>query len=507
MLGRGASRAGEMAIRASLGASRPQLAAQLVAEAALLALLGGVASVPVARAVLDITVAAFPETLAYGLNVEWSALALFATASASLATLMIFGTVPALEAMRANPGAVMKGQSSQSVGGRAAPFRNFLAMIQIAFAMALLVLAGLFTQSLFNIARVELGVGVDSLVTFTVAPRLSGYTQQQTSDFFDRIEAELAAQPGVLGVAASRVLLFDDRQWTGRVGTLDGREVQAGGIISLNAVSPGFFRTVSIPLLGGRDLAHSDIETSPRVAVANESFLRRFNLGVDAVGKSFTFGDPNRPVTIVGIVADARYSNIKNEIPPQVFLSRHQFTNLDAVSFYVRGAVTEGALLDSVPRAVAAVDRTLPVRRLMTMRAHVDDNVYLDRLVTLLSAAFAVLATLLAAIGLYGVLAYNVSQRTRELGLRLALGATPTALRAMVLRNVVRIALVGLPIGLAVALAAGRAAEALLYGLSGYDPIVVGTATVVLVAVVLAAGFFPARRAARVAPMDALRHE
>lgn len=272
----------------------------------------------------------------------------------------------------------------------------------------------------------------------------------------------------------------------------------------MNAVSQGFFRTLSIPLLHGRDFASSDTAESTPVAIVNQTFARGFGLAADAVGKRIRVGR-NSAFEIVGVTADTMQTNVKDGIAPQFFLPRHQFTNLDAASFYVRGTIDEAALLALIPRAVATVDPNVAVARLATLRAHVADNLYLDRLVTLLATAFAVPATLLAAIGLYGVLAYNVRQRTRELGLRLALGATGSGLRTIVMRQVAAVALVGIPLGLVGALLVGRAAAALLFGLSPQDPSVFIAAFAVLLTVVFAAGFFPARSAARVAPLEALR--
>ena len=503
LLLRGAARAGEMAIRASLGASPLRLVSQLVVEVSLLAAAGGLASLPVAYGVFAALTSLLPASLAGGFAVELGPATALVAGAAALVTLVAFGIVPALHAASTDAGTVMKGQALRSVSTRgAARLRNVLATVQIAFSAMLLVLAGLFAKSLGNVQSVDLGLDTDALVTFTVSPRRSGYSVAQATQIFDRIEQELAAQPGVTSVASSRILLLDGRRWSAGPLTIDGIEREPITDAILNAVSPGFFRTLSIPLLRGRDFAVSD---STLVAIVNETFVRRFGLGADALGKRIRVG----PISaeIVGVAADTGQTNVKDEIAPQFFLSRHQFTNLDAASFYVRGTIDDAALLELAPRAVAAVDPNLAVGRLATLRALVDDNVYLDRLVTLLAAAFALLATLLAAIGLYGVISYNVRQRTREIGLRLALGAEPARLRTLVLRQVAAMAVLGLPIGLVGAVLVGRAAQALLFGLTAYDPTVLVGAVAVLVAVVLTAGVVPARRAARVSPMEALRHD
>jgi predicted permease len=500
LLARGASRAGEMAVRASIGASRGLLVRQLLTEAGLLAVIGGVLSVPVAVGTLRVFLSVAPEQAANFVDARLSPEAMIFAAGATLLTVLLFGLVPALQATRADTALIIKSQAPQSVGGTGlARFRGVLATAQITFAMVLLVLAGLFARSLMNIARVDLGMDVDSLVTFRVSPRLNGYEPERVMSLYDRIEGVLAAQPGVTAVASSAVPLISNSNRRSGV-TVDGFEggPNADTNVSLNWVSPSFFRTLSIPLLSGRGLAETDTLNSPRVAVVNESFVRKFNLGDDALGTHFSLPGPDSgdEITIVGVVADAKYSTVKDEIPPQFFAPRRQNDNLGSLSFYVHGAVDPSALLRMVPRAVSGVDSNLPVSGLRTMRTEVRNNVFLDGL-----------ATLLAAIGLYGVLAYNVTQRTREMGLRLALGATPGRLRSSVLGQVGRMGLIGGLIGVVAAIGLGRAAAALLYGLRGYEPAVLAFSVIVLAAVVFAAGFWPARRASRVAPMEALRYE
>jgi predicted permease len=387
-----------------------------------------------------------------------------------------------------------------------------LVTAQIALSTVLLVLAGLFAQSLQNIWRVKLGMQLDSIISFTVAPRSNGYSPERTRALFDRIEEELAAQPGVTSVTSASIPLLTGAS-TGNSITIDGFE--PGGAINTtmrrNEVSPSFFKTLSIPLVMGRGFTDADALNAPKVAVVNESFLRTFKLGENAIGKHFS-GFPYDNVTkidveIVGVVADAAYSSVKGEVPAQYYQPRRQSERPNALAFYVRSANDPASLMRAIPRVVSEIDRNLPVNNLITMRRQVRDNTYTDILVATLSAAFAGLATFLAAVGLYGVLAYNVAQRTREFGLRSALGAHPGRLRAMVMRQVGLMALVGGITGLAAAVILGRMAEALLFGLSGHDAWVLTGAAILLSTVVLLAGYVPARRASAIAPMEALRHE
>jgi predicted permease len=277
-----------------------------------------------------------------------------------------------------------------------------------------------------------------------------------------------------------------------------------------NEVGPGYFRTLGIPLMSGREFTPADILEAPKVAIVNEAFLKKFNLGRDAVGKRMTQGSGNGAkldTEIVGVAQNAKYSRVKDEVPPLFFLPYRQDPRIGSISFYIHTGVDPERFLQSVPPVMTHIDPDLPVEELRTMPQQVRQNVGQDRLVSTLSAAFAVLATLLAAVGLYGVLAYTVSQRTREFGLRMALGADPQRVRRMVLGQVGRMTIIGGVIGLGLAIGAGAAASSLLFKMQGYDPLVLVTSAVVLTIVALGAGLIPAIRASRIDPMLALRYE
>jgi predicted permease len=512
MLARGAGRAGELAVRSSIGASRFQLVRDLLLESGVLALLGGLASIPITIATLRTVVALLPADAAgtpgsttVGLS---SGAAAFA-AALSLATVVLFGLLPALQVSAVQPGAAMKGRAGHGVGGRGViRFGRWLATIQIVFAMMLLAVAGLFAESLANLARADLGMNIDSLVTFSLSPRRNGYSDSQATQLFDRLERELAAEPGVTDVASSMVPLIT-RSYQGSSVKIGGHDPgpNADSHAARNLVSPDFFRTLAIPVLAGRAFTDADSERATPVAVVNESFTRKFRLEAGAIGKRVSLDDRPSDIEIVGVIADAKYGTVRDDVPPQIILPRRQDQKLTALSFYVRAATSADDLMRTVKRVVAAADPNLPVTGLMTMDKVVEANLFLDRLIALLAGGFAALATLLAATGLYGVLAYGVGQRTREIGLRLALGATTARLRVMVLKQLAVMAGIGIPIGLALAVLFGRGAEALLFGLKGYDPLVLAGAVIVLVIVVLLAAYLPARRAAGIAPMEALRSE
>jgi len=511
LLARGAARAGEMAVRLSIGAGRGQLVRQLLGESCLLALLGGVGGIVVAQWTLNLMAALLPAEATDTVTLKIDPIVMLFAAALAIGTGVLFGLFPALHSTRPDLVSALKGQSGQPSGARtAARFRTSLATAQIALSMALLVSAGLFTRSLFNVSRVDLGLKADNVLMFRISPELNGYTYDQSRQLFERLEDELAALPGVTGVANSRVALLAGSNWGNSVsveGFKAGPDTDTDS--RFNSLGPGYFGTLGIPLVAGRDFTRADAAGAPKVAIVNEAFAKKFNLGRNAVGKRMGDTGGNGPLTmeIVGMVQNAKYSDVKAEVPPVFFRAYRQDEQIGSINFYVRTSLVPDSFLSNIPKLVARLDPNLPVERLQTLPQQIRENVFLDRFISVLSAAFACLATLLAAVGLYGVLAYTVSQRTREIGLRMALGATPARVRAMVMRQVGMMTAIGGTIGLAAAIGLGRLAQSLLFELKGSDPIVLGGAAVSLTIVALAAGFIPAHRASQVDPMSALRYE
>ncbi|TAJ95280.1 MAG: ABC transporter permease [Gammaproteobacteria bacterium] len=513
LLARGAARSGEMAIRASIGASRWRLLTQLLTESVVLAAAGGLSSLPVASATLRSIAALVPDDIARQFAVELSPPVLLFAAAITLATVLLFGLAPALSAGRANPGGVIKEQSAQSPGGRGLTrLRDGLVVVQIALSLVLLALSGLFTKSMVNVAHIDYGMDVDSLVAFNVAPLLAGYSGERLDTFLKRTREELAAQPGIASVAyVAFPMLYG--MASGADVTVAGKEGTAGDNITQTnpMASPGFFRTVSIPLRAGRDFTDADSIPEPAVVIVNESFVRKFDLGAGAVGAVLRLDGPfmpQGPVEIIGVVADAKYADIKDAARPQVFTPRPPFdAQFPGLFFYVRGSIDADSLAAMIPEAIERIDPNVPVSAVTTLRRHIDTYTAQDGFLSLLSATFAGLATVLAAIGLYAVLAFNVVSRKREFGLRLALGAKPAALRKLVLIQVARLTAIGGAIGLVAALALGRVAQSLLFGLTAYDPIVLTMAVLALVVFMLGGSWLPARKAAAVMPMEALRYE
>ncbi len=512
LLARAASRAAEMAVRLSIGASRWQLVTQLLAESCLLAILGGAAGLLVARWTLAAIAALLPADASSSLSFEIDRTAMFFAAALSIVTGVLFGLFPALHSTRPDLVSTLKGNTGQPSGARSASrFRASLATSQIALSMALLVSAGLFTKSLLNASRVDLGLKTEKLVLFSVAPALSGYKVEQSRALFERIEDDIAALPGVTSVAAAMVALIAGNSWGNDV-RVQGFEAGPDTDVNsrFNAVGPGFLRTIGTPLVSGREFTRADGAGAPKVAIVNETFARKFKLGRDAVGKRMKrAGTPGTELDmeIVGLARDSKYNEVKREPQPVYMVPYRQDENVGFLNFYVRTTLSEQQLMATIPELVRRIDPKLPVEDLKTMDMQVRDNLFMDRLISMLSAAFAALATLLAAVGLYGVLAYTVSQRTKEFGLRMALGADAARVRGLVLGQVGRMTIVGGIIGLVAALALGRFARSLLFELEGHDPAVLAVAAATLTLVATAAGFIPAYRASRLDPMRALRYE
>jgi predicted permease len=510
MLVRGSARAGEIAVRASLGASRGRILELLIVEVSLLAVLAAILSTPLTVAALRSIGALLPSFAATLFEARLDPTALEITAVLALASALVFGVSPALKFARANPARVLRTEGVRTTGSKgAAHFRAALTTTQIALSMSLLVLAGWFAQSLINASRVDLGIRPDALVEFAVAPERNGYTPERARALFDQLQKELGGLPGVTAVASSVVPLLHNDNWNNNV-AIEGMEPGAGtnALVSLNYVSPGFFGTVGMPLLLGRDFAESDAADRPKVAIVNERFLEKFGLDRDVLGKRMSIGQGGPlDIEIVGVVQDAKYSAVKDPAPAQAFGPRVQSFAPSALNFYVRATIEPRALRKTIEQVLARLDPNLPLMDLRTMRDVVDENLFVDRFMSTLALVLAALATLLASLGLYGVLSYGVAQRTRELGLRLALGAPPERIRTLVLRQVAWMAALGGGLGLAAAMVLGRAARSLLFELSPSDPFVLLLAVLALGAVVVAAAYLPARRASRVDPVVALRSE
>jgi putative ABC transport system permease protein len=511
LLARASSRRKELALRIALGASRAQLVRQLLVESMLLALAGGALGILVAIWTGDLLLRALPlDRVSQVFSADPDLrITLFAFV-VSLLTGLLFGIAPCLESTRPAVAPTLKNDAA-TVSARAASsrFRNALVVAQVALSLLLLIGAGLFGRSLFNLVGLDPGFDPGRLLAFDVDPSLNGYDVPRRLEILRRIRDKIEAEPAVRSVSLAEVALLTDSTASSTV-RVEGYESKEGENMNpnFNGVAPDFFSTMGMHLVSGRDLADTDTARDPRVAVVNENFVRYFFGERDPLGSRIGFGrSKDLDVTIVGVVKDGQSVSLRDGPRRFVYLPYSQSSDIGSVTFYVKSEVAPEALADRVREAVARVDPTLPVSNVKTMKAQIRESLFVERLLAALSIAFGTVATLLAALGLYGLMSYAVSMRTREIGIRVALGAKRRQLLTMVLKDVGLLALVGVVLGLPSGYALGRLVQSQLYGLSAADPWTIAVATAILLGVSLVAGYVPASRASRVDPIVALRYE
>jgi predicted permease len=509
-LARASHLARDIAVRLAIGANRRRVVGQLLLESCLIGALGGIGGVIVALLTLSLLATLLPPdvTSVLSLTLEWRLLA-FAGLLASTAG-VTFGLVPALRSTKPDLISTLSGTGHTGATVAGARLRSGLVVSQMALSMLLLGMAGLFAKSLANIAGTNLGLDVENVLSFRVSPGRSAYSAERSRALFDQLEQELRHLPGVTSATGSMVPLLAGSDWGDAVqveGFTPGRDENVS--TRYNEIGPEYFQTLGIPVVAGRPFTAADRLGNARVAIVNEAFVRRFGLGADAVGKRMTRGAPGSALDteIVGVVRDASYSQVKGSSPPAFFLPFRQDPSVGMMTFYMRTDGDPLAISTGIPAVVGALDPHLPIEDLKTLSDQVRENVYQDRFISLLSMAFALLATVLAATGLYGVLAYTVALRTREFGIRLALGAGATSVLMMVLRHVGRVSGLGAAIGLVLAWQLGGLAQSVLYQVRAAEPVVFGGAASFLALISVMAGLGPALRASRIDPMQSLRRD
>ncbi len=521
LLARAAARQREIAVRLALGAGRWRLIRQMLTESSLLAGLGGALGVLLAFWIKDglLAVGEWGGNSMAALEPRLDLRVLSFTLALSLLTGLVFGMVPAWRATRIDPTPALKDGARSSGAASRSLFTKGLVVAQVAISLLLMVGAGLFLRTLVNLQRVELGFDARNLLLFTVEPGLIGYKDERLVNLYQQMSERIEGVPGVDSVTFSAEPLLahseSDRglYLPSAPVSSDGR-AQTSGNVYIHQVRENFLKSMGIPVLAGRDLIPQDHAHAPKVAVVNQTFARRYFKGENPVGKRFSFDDSPTSVgdvEIVGLAGDAKYTSQRDEFPPTAYLPWSQeLSSLSSATFEVRTSGDPSAYVDAVRQALSGVDSGLPLKEVKTQVEQADETLALERLFAKLLSLFGLLAQTLAAVGLYSVLAWSVVQRTREIGIRVALGAQRGDVLRMVLRQGMALTLLGVAAGIAGAYALTKYLASLsemMYGVSATDPLTFGATALFLTLVALAACYLPARRATKVDPMVALRYE
>jgi predicted permease len=515
LIARAIARQKEVAVRLAIGASRTQLLGQLLIESLLLSAAGAAAglllSVAMIRALLGFLPAGdMPLMLRATLDLRILAF----NAGLALVTGLLFGLAPALQAMRLDLWNTLKDVVGAITGtGSSVKLRKGLVIAQVALSFLLLAGAGLFVKTLSNLKHMNSGFrGAENLITFQVDPALNGYTVPRLLAFYTQALEGIRSLPGVKSAGFGAVGVLAGNEWDSTMSveghkSRDGEDMQA----FMNAISPGYFQTMGVSLIEGRDFDRRDEGGDKfKVAIVNRKFAAHFFGDKSPIGRHVGFGDgpkSKQDIEIVGVTEDTLYEGPRDGVHRQVFVPQAESGYPASVSFYVRTSLDSSSMFAAVRRKVQELDRSMPIYEMKTLENQLDDTLSTERLIATLSAAFGVLATVLAAIGLYGVMAFVVARRTKEIGLRMALGAAQGSVVWMVLRESLLLLAIGLAVGVPGALLLSHYVSSQLFGVKSNDIGTAIAALAILAAVATGAGFLPARRASAIDPIKALRYE
>jgi len=523
LIARATARQKEIAVRLALGASRGRIVGQLLVESVMLAGIGGLLGLVIAAWTTRFLLGFLPTSdTPHVISGSIDNRILLFNFALSLATGLVFGLVPALRSTKPNLAPTLKDQVGAVVGGSGGVrLRKGLVIAQVTVSVLLLISAGLFIRSLRALRLLDLGLKTDNLIAFNVSPTLSGYTPVRAKQFDKQLLERVSVLPGINGMAFAQMGLLEGNEWDSSM-SVEGYEAKPGEDMNpyCNAVSPGYFKTMGIPFVSGRDFDDRDVRfeagdpdaklPSYKVAIVNESYAKHYFGERSPIGRHIGFGvnpGTKTPIEIIGVVKDAKYTGVRDDIPRQVFFAYMENDFAGSAVMYVRTTNQPDAAFGAIRQVARQLDANLPIYNLRTLDHQIDQSLLNDRLIATLSTAFGVLATLLAVIGLYGVMAYTVARRTREIGVRMALGAVQGDVVWLVMREVLALVGTGIVLGLVAAWGLGRLISSQLYGVTAGDPLTIAGAAGLLLFVALLAGYLPARRATRVNPVLALRYE
>lgn len=515
LLVRSAGRVREFSLRSALGANQARILAQLLLEGLLIGIFGGCVGLLIAPVALR----ALVHQLSGGDNsgaftAALDGRVLFFNFAVAIAVSLVFSLAPALQLRRPDLTTAMRGSNASSSGSMLS-LRRVIVCLQIGLSVILLAASGLFVRTMQKLRAVDVGFNATHLVSFSFAPQLAGYTLDRVPALAQRVEETFVAQPGVQGVAATSAPEFAGDSHGGNIsiqGYTPGPEEEMD--VQKTWLNPGFFAAMQVPLVAGRNFTADDNATHPHVAIVNEGLAKRyFGSAQNAIGKRIMDGSSNKPVfdtEIVGVVPDFKQSGIRDAVEPTVFQPLQQppaKRSPEQVFFYLRTAQPPAQVIATVRRVMQQLDPALALDNLRTLDEQIDENLSNDRLTELLAISFGLLATLLAGIGLYGVLAYVTAQRTREIGVRIALGSSRLAISRIVLSDVLKLAGISLLVAVPCALGLARLLRSQLFGVDASDPVTYLAVVALIALVAIVSALVPVHRAATVNPTEALRNE
>lgn len=512
LVARGMARGREFSIRTALGAGRTRLVAQSLVETWIVFMAGALLALICAQWLTALLLASIPSDQATGLSAALNGKLLLFHFLIAFAAGTLAGLAPAFRSSRQNIAGSMTDQGRASTSGSSTVrFRQALIAAEIALTLVLLTGAGLFVRSLQNLRHVDLGLDPDQVTSFALDPKLNGYSPQQTAALFADLRQRLSSAPGITSVSLAEIPAFANSESTSNF-SFQGYTAapDEDTHIQENRIGPQFFATMGVPLISGREFSESDVLSAPKRAIISQSTARKYFAGNDPVGSHIGLGSgpsTKLDIEVVGVVADSRFSSVRGDPQRFIYFPFAQDEKIGSATFYLRTSLPFEQSAALVRNTVRAVDPALPIKDLITVRSQINLSLYAERLERDLSLTFGLIAILLAAIGIYGLLAYAVTQRTREIGVRMALGAKRSQILGMVLRQGILLIALGVVFGLPLIFAGSRATASVLYAVSGIDPLAIAGAIVLLCLIGLLASYIPARRASNVDPMEALRYE